>query len=290
MHAVTNGLELEYETFGNQEDPAVLLVIGFAQQLLAWDVGFCRQLADRGFYVIRFDNRDVGLSTKMTSLGRPSIPAIFGGDPSTVTYGIEDMAEDAAGLISALGVGSAHVVGVSMGGMIAQALAIRHPDRVKSLVSIMSTTGDPSVGQQTPAAFAALAQRPPTEREEYIEHGLRVWQVLRSPGFPHDDARTRALVAAAYDRSFFPEGAVRQFAAILTQRDRTKALRDLKVPVAVIHGADDPLIDKSGGEATASAVPGATLTIVPGMGHDLPVAMWTKIIEAIVETASRAST
>jgi pimeloyl-ACP methyl ester carboxylesterase len=290
MHAATNGLELEYETFGNPGNPAVLLVIGFAQQLLAWDVGFCGQLADRGFYVIRFDNRDVGLSTKMTSLERPNIPAILGGDSSTVTYGIEDMAEDAAGLIAALGVGSAHVVGVSMGGMIAQTLAIRHPGRVKSLVSIMSTTGDPSVGQQTPEAFFMVTQRPPKERDEFIEHGLRVWQVLRSPGFPRDDARTRAQIAAAYDRSFYPEGAVRQFAAILTQRDRTTALRDLMVPVTVIHGADDPLINKSGGEATARAVPGATLIVVPGMGHDLPVPMWTKIIDAIVETASRAST
>jgi pimeloyl-ACP methyl ester carboxylesterase len=290
MHAATNGLELEYDTFGNKGNPAVLLVIGFAQQLLAWDVGFCGQLADRGFFVIRFDNRDVGLSTKMTPLGRPNIPAILGGDPSTVAYGIEDMAEDTVGLIGALGVGSAHVVGISMGGMIAQTLAIRHPDRVKSLVSIMSTTGDPSVGQQTPEAFAAVTQRPPKEREEYIEHALRVWQVLRSPGFPHDDARTRAQIAAAYDRSFFPEGVVRQFAAILTQRNRTAALRDLKVPVTVIHGADDPLIDKSGGESTARAVPGATLIVVPGMGHDLPLAMWTKIIDAIVETASRAST
>jgi pimeloyl-ACP methyl ester carboxylesterase len=290
MRAATNGLELEYETFGNQGNPAVLLVIGFAQQLLAWDVDFCRQLAARGFYVIRYDNRDVGLSTKMTSLGRPNIPAILGGDRSSVSYGIEDMAEDAAGLLAALGLGSAHVVGVSMGGMIAQTLAIRHPDRVKSLVSIMSTTGDPNVGQQTPEAFAVVTQRPPKEREEYIEYGLRAWKVLRSPGFPRDDARTRAQIAAAYDRSFFPEGAARQFAAILTQRDRTAALRDVKVPVTVIHGAEDPLIDKSGGEATARALRGAILMVIPGMGHDLPVPLWPRIIDAIVETASRAST
>jgi pimeloyl-ACP methyl ester carboxylesterase len=289
MRAATNGLELEYDTFGNQGDPPVLLVIGFAQQLLSWDVGFCTQLAAHSFYVIRFDNRDVGLSTKMTALGRPNIPAILGGDQSTVKYGIEDMADDAAGLIAALGVGAAHVVGVSMGAMIAQTLTIRHPDRVKSLVSIMSTTGDPSVGHPTPEAFAALTQRPPKERDEYIEQGLRVWQVLRSPGFPHDDARSRAQIAAAYDRSFFPEGAVRQFAAIAAQRDRTESLRGLKVPVTVIHGADDPLINKSGGEATARACPGATLIVIPGMGHDLPVAVWTTIIDAIVETARRAS-
>jgi pimeloyl-ACP methyl ester carboxylesterase len=289
MRAATNGLELEYETFGNQGDPAVLLVIGFAQQLISWDVGFCSQLAARGFYVIRFDNRDVGLSTKMTALGRPNIPAVLGGDYATVKYGIEDMADDAAGLIAALGVGAAHVVGVSMGAMIAQALTIRHPDHVKSLVSIMSTTGDPSVGHATPDAFAVLTQRPPKERDEYIEQGLRVWQVLRSPGFPHDDNRSRAQIAAAYDRSFFPEGAVRQFAAIASQRDRTASLRGVKVPVTVMHGGDDPLINKSGGEATARAVPGATLIVIPGMGHDLPVAVWTRIIDAIADTARRAS-
>ncbi len=287
MRAATNGLELEYETFGSEKDPPVLLVMGFAQQLIAWDVGFCTQLAARGLRVIRFDNRDVGLSSKIDTAPRPNILAIIGGDRSTVAYGLADMADDTAGLIAALGLDAAHVVGVSMGGMIAQTLAIRHPARVKSLVSIMSTNGDRSVGQATPAAFGALTKRPPTEREAYIEHGVRVWHVIRSPGFPHDEARGREQVANAYDRCLSTEGAARQLSAILSQPDRTTALQGLKIPVTVIHGADDALINRSGGEATARAIPGARLLVIPGMGHDLPEGVWTPVIDAIVETAGR---
>jgi pimeloyl-ACP methyl ester carboxylesterase len=289
MRAATNGLELEYETFGNEGDPAVLLVMGFSQQLIAWDVGFCTQLAARGFRVIRFDNRDAGLSTKIAAAPRPNILAILGGDRATVPYGLEDMADDASGLIAALGLEAAHVVGVSMGGMIGQTLALRHPAQVRSLVSIMSTTGDPTVGHPTAEAFGALTRRPPAEREKYIDHGVGVWRVLRSPGFVYDDAAGRDRVARAFDRSFAPEGAARQLAAILSQKDRSAALRELKLPVTVIHGADDPLIDKSGGEATARAIPGAKLLLIPGMGHDLPEGVWTTVIDAIVETARRAS-
>jgi pimeloyl-ACP methyl ester carboxylesterase len=289
MRAAANGLEIEYETFGSEEDPPVLLVMGFSQQLIAWDVGFCTQLAARGFRVIRFDNRDVGLSTKIETAPRPNIVAILGGDPSTAAYGLGDMADDAAGLIAALGLDAAHVVGVSMGGMIAQTLAIRHPARVKSVVSIMSSNGDRSVGQSTPAAFGALTKRPPTEREAYIEQGVRVWHVVRSPGFPHNEARSRERIANAYDRCLSTEGVARQLSAILTQPDRTAALHDVKVPVTVIHGADDPLINRSGGEATARAIPGARLLVIPGMGHDLPEGVWTPVIDAIVETAGRAS-
>jgi pimeloyl-ACP methyl ester carboxylesterase len=288
MRVTSNGLELEYETFGNKEDPAVLLVMGFSQQMIAWEVGFCTQLAARGFQVVRFDNRDVGLSTKLTMKGRPNILAILGGDRSTVPYGIADMADDTAGLIAELGLGAAHVVGVSMGGMIGQTLALRHPERVKSLVSIMSTIGDPNVGQPTPEAFAALTKRPPTERDAYIDHAVGVWRVLRSPGFAYDDARGRQKIAEAYDRSFSPEGTTRQFAAIVTQPDRTQALGALKIPVTVVHGADDPLINRSGGEAMARAVPGARLLVIPGMGHDLPEGVWSLVIDAIVDNAKRA--
>ena len=288
MRAATNGLELEYETFGSEKDPPVLLVMGFAQQLIAWEVGFCTKLAARGFRVIRFDNRDAGLSSKIDTAPRPNIMAIMGGDRSTVPYRLDDMADDTAGLMSALGLDAAHVAGVSMGGMISQTLAIRHPARVKSLVSIMSSSGDRSVGQATPAAFGVLTKRPPTEREAYIENGVGVWRVLRSPGFPHDEARSREQVANAYDRSLSTEGAARQLAAILSQPDRTAALHELKIPVTVIHGADDPLINRSGGEATANAIPGARLLVIPGMGHDLPEGVWTTVIDAIVETAGRA--
>jgi pimeloyl-ACP methyl ester carboxylesterase len=287
MRAATNGLELEYETFGNEGDPPVLLVMGFSQQLIAWDVRFCAQLAARGFYVIRFDNRDVGLSTKISAATRPNIMAIMSGDRSSVAYGLEDMADDADGLLAALELSAATVVGVSMGGMIAQTLAIRHPARVRSLVSIMSSTGSPSVGHPTPQAFSALTKRPPTVRDEYIEHGVRVWRVLRSPGFAHDEAQTRERITQAYDRCFATEGVARQLAAILSQRDRTAALHDVKVPTTIIHGADDPLVNRSGGEATARAIPGARLLVIPGMGHDLPEGAWTTVIDAIVETARR---
>ena len=287
MRASTNGVELEYETFGNEGAPPVVLVMGFSQQLVAWDAAFCTRLAARGFFVVRFDNRDVGLSTKVAG-PRPDIPAILGGDRSTVTYGIDDMADDTAGLIEWLGFESAQVVGVSMGGMIAQTLAIRHPPLVKSLVSIMSTTGDPSVGHAQPATLAAVMTRAPTAREENIEHGVLVWHQLRSPGFTYDEGQGRARIAVAFDRSFSPDGVAHQAAAIASQADRTAALAKVKVPVTVIHGADDSLIDRSGGEATARAIPGAKLVVVPGMGHDLPAAVWPLVIDAIVETASRA--
>jgi pimeloyl-ACP methyl ester carboxylesterase len=289
MRAATNGIELEYETFGNERDPAVLLIMGFSQQLITWDVGFCTRLAARGFYVIRFDNRDVGLSTKVADGQRPNIPAIFGGDRSSVVYGIADMADDAAGLIAALGLEAAHVVGASMGGMIGQTLTLRHPERVRSLVSIMSTTGDPTIGHATPEAYKVLMSRPPTGRGEYIESATKIWRVLRSPGFPHDEAQGRARIAAGFDRSFYAEGASRQLAAIMTQPNRTPQLGGIKVPVTVIHGAEDPLIDRSGGEATARAIPGARLLVMPGMGHDLPEGVWNVVIDAIVETARRVS-
>jgi pimeloyl-ACP methyl ester carboxylesterase len=292
MRAQLSGLELEYETFGSNNDPLVLLIIGFSQQLTAWDARFCAQLAARGFRVVRFDNRDAGLSTKIDGAPRPRLSAIAAGDLSTVSYGIDDMANDAAALIEALAPGSksasAHVVGVSMGGMIAQSLTIRHPNRVKSLLSIMSTTGDRSVGQSKPEALAIVWTAPPAERDAYIEHSVRSWHVLRSPGFTYDEARGREQMARDYDRSFYVEGAARQAAAILSQRDRTAALHDVKVPVTVIHGVDDPLIALSAGEATARAIPGAKLIVVPGLGHDLPEGLWPTIIDAVVENAKRA--
>ncbi len=289
MRARSNGLELEYETFGTAGSPPVVLVAGFSQQLTSWDPRFCGELAARGFFVVRFDNRDVGLSTKIQAAARPKIPAIIGGDLSTMAYGIEDMADDAAGLIEALELGAAHVVGVSMGGMIAQTLAIRHPSRVKSLVSIMSTTGGRTVGQAAPETLVLVMQRAPTERAENVEHGLRVWNKIRSPGFAHDDAEMRARMGRNYDRSFFPEGVARQAAAIVGQRDRTAALASVRLPTTVIHGKEDTLIDVSGGEATARAIPGAKLVVVPAMGHDLPEGIWPILLDAIASAAERAA-
>ncbi|HLK40785.1 MAG TPA: alpha/beta hydrolase [Polyangiaceae bacterium] len=289
MRVPANGIELEYESFGRADDPAMVLIMGFAEQLLGYDADFCERLAAEGFRVIRFDNRDVGLSTHLDAATRPKIPAILAGDTSTVAYSIDDMAEDTAGLIRTLGPAPAHLVGVSMGGMIAQSLATRHPAIVRSLTSIMSTTGARNVGQPG-AALPLLMRRPPTERAAFVEHGLETWRALGSPGFPFDEARARARVGAAFDRSFYPPGAARQLAAILSQRDRTLDLGRLRIPATVIHGVDDPLVQVSGGEATARAIPGANLILIPGMGHDLPEALWPRLIGAIVETARRGET
>jgi pimeloyl-ACP methyl ester carboxylesterase len=285
MRARVNGIEIEYETFGASEGPLVVLISGFSQQLTSWDPAFCERLAGGGFRVVRFDNRDVGLSTKIEGGPRPRISAIAGGDLSTQSYTFADMADDTAALIEFLGARAAHVVGVSMGGMIAQTLTLRHPDRVKSLVSIMSTTGDRSVGYGAPATLELMSQRAPTERQANIEQGIRVWQRLISTGFAHDEAQARARIGANFDRSFYPEGVARQLAALIGQPDRTAALAQVKAPATVLHGADDSLIHVSGGEATARAIPGARLVIVPGMGHELPEGAWSIAIDAIVTQA-----
>jgi len=285
MRAKVNGIEIEYETFGAPEAPLVVLISGFSQQLTSWDPAFCGQLASKGLRVVRFDNRDVGLSSKIEGGPRPKLPAIAGGDLSTQSYTFDAMADDTAGLIEALGASAAHVVGVSMGGMIGQTLAIRTPARVKSLVSIMSTTGDRSVGYGAPDTLALMAERAPTERAANIEHGVRVWRKLQSNGFAHDEAQARARIGLNFDRSFSPEGVARQLAALLGQANRTEALARLRIPTTVIHGADDSLIHVSGGEATARAIPGAKLVVVPGMGHELPEGAWPIVIDAVVRQA-----
>jgi pimeloyl-ACP methyl ester carboxylesterase len=267
--ATANGITIEYETFGDPAAPPVLLIMGFAGQLTLWDPGFCADLADAGFYVIRYDNRDVGLSTWLDDTGEPDLLALLGGDASA-PYSIADMAADAAGLLDALGLDAAHIVGVSMGGMIAQAFAIDHPARVRTLTSIMSSTGDPMVGQPDPDALAALVPAPPTSRQEAMDQGVVMWRTIGSPGFPFDEAMVRERAGAAYDRAFHPAGNSRQFAAIATQPDRTAPLAAVTAPTLVIHGEADPLVDPSGGRATAAAIPGARLHLVPGMGHDMP--------------------
>ena len=270
MPATTaNGITLEYETFGDPAAPPVLLIMGFGCQLTLWDETFCADLARNGYFVIRYDNRDVGLSTWLDDDGEPDLLALLGG-AAAAPYSIGDMAADAAGLLDALGIDAAHVIGASMGGMIAQALAISHPEKVLTLTSIMSTTGDPTVGQPDPDALAALVPAPPTSREEAVDQGVAMWRTIGSPGFPFDEAMIRARAGAAYDRAFHPAGNARQLAAIATQPDRTAALGAVTAPTLVIHGEADPLVDPSGGRATAAAVPGARLHLVPGMGHDLP--------------------
>lgn len=287
--APTNGIELEHETFGDPARPTVLLVMGLGIQLLGWDERFCNLLAERGFHVVRFDSRDVGLSTKIEAGGTPNVIEIFmSGNTAAAPYTLDDMAADTAGLLDHLGVEAAHLVGVSMGGMIAQTLACRHPDRVLSLTSIMSTTGDRAVGQPRPDILGLMTTPVPSDREGYVEFQYSIFKQIGSPRYPPDEAELKALIGALYDRSYYPAGFLRQLAAILASADRTPALADVKVPALVIHGEDDPLIAPSGGEATAAAIPGAKLMKVPGMGHDLPPELWPQFIDAIVENAERA--
>jgi pimeloyl-ACP methyl ester carboxylesterase len=282
-----NGIDIWHETVGDPGDPALLLVMGLGAQLIDWPAGFVELLAGRGFRVVLFDNRDAGLSTELDELGLPDLPGILAGDFSTVGYRLGEMAADAAGLLKALGIERAHVVGASMGGMIAQQLTIDHPELVASLCSIMSTTGDRRVGAPTPAAAAALMRPPAGSRDEAIANGVEASRVIGSPGYPAPQAELERRVAAKYDRGYRPAGTMRQYAAILASPDRTGGLRDVVAPTLVIHGADDPLITVGGGEATAAAVPGARLEIVPGMGHDLPPQLWPRIVDAIVANAGR---
>lgn len=286
--ARANGIEICYETFGQRENPPVLLVMGLGGQMILWEEPFCEGLAERGFFVIRFDNRDVGLSTKFEDAPVPDIQKALAGEPIEAPYTLWDMAADAVGLLDALGIERAHVVGMSMGGMIVQCMAIRSPERLRSMTSIMSTTGAPDVGQPTPEALEALLAPPPASREAAIEQGVRTWQVIGSPAYPREESELRAMVARAYDRSFYPAGTARQLAAILATGDRTPALRAVRVPTLVIHGEEDALVPVSGGRATAEAVPGAKLITFPGMGHDLPRPLWPQILDAIAAHARAA--
>ncbi len=282
-----NGIDLRYETTGNPDDPGLLLIMGLGAQLVDWPAGFVGELAARGFHVVRFDNRDAGLSTAFDDLPAPDLAAIFGGDPAGAPYLLSDMASDAAGLIKELGLEPVHVVGASMGGMIAQQLTLDHPDLVASLCSIMSMTGDRAVGRPTPEAAAALMRPPATTRDEIINGAVAASRVIGSPGYPTAEAELRRRATAKFERSYRPAGGQRQYAAIVASPDRTEALQSVAVPTVVIHGADDPLINVSGGRATAAAVPGAELLVIPGMGHDLPEALWPQIIDAIVANARR---
>lgn len=286
--ATANGITIEYDTFGEPTAPALLLVMGLGAQLISWPEDFCKQLADRGFHVIRYDNRDVGLSTKIEGGPDPDIAAAMSGDPSSAAYRLDDMAADGMGLLDALGIESAHIVGASMGGMIVQTMAINHPERVRSLCSIMSTTGDPTAGQPTPEAMSALLRPRPRNRDEAIASAVESSRIIGSPGFPFDEDVVRERAAAAYDRCFYPTGFARQLVAIMASGDRTERLGAVTAPTLVVHGSADPLVVPSGGEATARAVPGAKLVTIDGMGHDLPEGAWPEIVDAIVANASRA--
>ena len=281
-------IAIAYETFGSAADPPVLLIMGLGGQLLSWPEDFCRLLVDRGLFVVRFDNRDVGLSTHLHDLPAPDLAAIQRGDFATAPYTLSDMAGDTASLIEALGLGSAHVVGASLGGMIGQVLAIEHPNRVRSLTSIMSTTGDSNVGQSTAEAFAHLTQPAARTRAEVLDRRVQSQGVTGSPDYPTSEAELRDRAGQAFDRNFDPVGGARQLAAALASPDRTTDLADVRVPTLVIHGADDPLIQVSGGHATAAALPDAELLVIDGMGHDLPRQLWPQVIERISAHIARA--
>lgn len=279
-------IEIAYETFGSRDDPTLVLVSGLGSQLLGWDVDFCLALADRGFRVVRFDNRDVGLSTHLHDVGVPDLSPLFRGQPiGEVPYLLSDMAQDVVDLLDAIEVERAHIVGASMGGMIGQEVAARHPGRTLSLTSIMSTTS-PQIGAPTDEALAVLLAPPPTTEEEACERELAGFRVVGSPGYPLDESRRRATVIASFRRSNDPAGVTRQFAAIQASGDRTEHLRGIVAPTLVLHGEDDPLMQPAGGKATAAAIPGARLVTYPGMGHDLPRQLWPQIVDEIVAHAA----
>ncbi|WP_309642883.1 alpha/beta hydrolase [Phenylobacterium sp.] len=277
MPRAKNGaVEIEYETFGPASAPAILLVNGLGSQMTRWPAAFCEMLVAKGYRAIRFDNRDTGLSTWF----KPG-----------ESYSLSDMAADAVAVLDANGVKQAHIAGVSMGGMIVQAVAIEHPDRLLSLTSIMSATGAPGTLDPTPEAGAVLTTAPPdpnTDREAFIAHGVSNALVIGSPAYPWPEGALRERAVAEHARAFNPTGSARQMGAIRADGDRTERLGRLKIPAVVLHGADDPLVRLVGGEATAKAIPGAELRVIPGMGHDLPPALYDIFADAILAAAARA--
>jgi len=271
-----NGLRLEVEDHppadGRADAQTILMVCGLGMQFVMWQEGFIRGLTERGYRVVCFDNRDCGLSEKLEHLGVPDIMTALGGGAFEPPYLLSDMAQDAVGVLDALGIDKAHVAGASMGGMIAQTIALNHPERVLSLISIMSTTGDPSLPQGTPEAMATLMAPPPdpTDREACIQAQMTFWNVIASPEFKDDQATLRAKSERNVDRQVCPTGTARQLGAIIASGARTDALPSLSLPTLVLHGADDPLVPVECGKHTASLIPGATLRIIGGMGHDFP--------------------
>ena len=289
MKIQANGVELEYETFGKAGDPALLLIMGLGAQLTLWPEDLCAKLAARGFHVIRYDNRDVGLSTKLDTAGVPDMPQIFAGTAKPA-YTLDDMAADAAALLDALGIAKAHIVGASMGGMIAQLVAVNHPEKTLSLTSIMSTTGNPAVPPATPEAMQALTTRLPadTPMEALVDNAVKTYGVIGSPIYSYDTPVERARIRAGLERSIYPAGFARQMAAIVANGDRREKLKGVTAPTVVIHGSADTLVNVEGGRDTAASIPGAELVIIPDMGHDLPPFTLDRVVEAIAAAASRA--
>lgn len=292
--ATANGIDIEYERFGPPDADPLLLIMGLGAQLTLWPVQLCDALVARGFHVIRYDNRDVGLSTKLDAAGVPDLSAVLGammaGQAPGVPYRLEDMAADAVGLLDALGIEAAHIVGASMGGMIAQLVAADYPDRTRSLTSIMSTTGNPMLPPPTPEAIGVLMARPQGgDIDSLVEFGVKTARVIGSPAYPAEEAALRARVRRDVERSVYPAGFARQMAAIYANGDRRSRLAKVGAPTLVIHGTADPLVPVEGGRDTAASISGAELIEIEGMGHDLPVPLVDRIADAIAGVARRAN-
>jgi len=286
--APSNGIEIAYQEVGDPDGEPLILVMGLATQMVAWDDELCVMLAERGFRVVRFDNRDIGRSTKLDAARVPGRVDLLLRRRETAVYLLSDMAADTVGLMDHLGMDSAHVVGISMGGMIGQTIAIEHPDRICSLVSMHSTTGSRRVGQPTLKVFALMLADAPRDRDAFIQRIRRTYELIGSPAYPTDEERLLRVAEASWERGHNPRGVLRQLHAIVASGDRTAALRKLDLPVTVIHGTRDTLIRPSGGRATAAAIPGARLHLIEGMGHDLPRELWPSFADDFVDTASRA--
>jgi pimeloyl-ACP methyl ester carboxylesterase len=291
--ARANGIDICYETFGDVNAEPMLLIMGLGAQMIHWDDEFCQKLAARGFRVIRFDNRDIGRSSKMSGGKRLTafemLKLRLFRIPVAAPYKLIDMARDTIGLMDVLGIKSAHLVGASMGGMIAQEVAISSPERVRSLTSIMSTTGDPKVPPPTREAAAMLMAPPPKTMEEYYDRFAKTWKILRVGSFPEDEALDRSRAERTYERGLNPAGVGRQLRAIFASGSRKERLRAVKAPTLVIHGTVDPLVHPEGGKDTAASIPGAKLLMIEGMGHALPIPMWPQIIDAIDKHAHGAA-
>lgn len=280
-------IKVVYQRIGNPALPPVFLIMGAGAQMINWPEGFCLELARHGLHLIRFDNRDAGLTTHFSNAPVPDFSAIQSGDFSTVAYTLSDMAADTVGLMDALGYDRAHLVGASMGGMIAQTIAIEYPERVRSLTSMMSTTGNPLVGQPDYSVLASLGSPPYDDRQAYIDWQIQSRKAIGSPKYPFDENAIAKIAGLAWDRDHDPLGMLRQAAAVIKSGDRTEQLRSIKVPTLVIHGEDDKMIDISGGRAVASAIPGAELVTFKGMGHDLPKPLWPVLAEKIAHLIHR---
>ena len=286
-NAKTNGIQIEYEIFGEYSNPKLLLIAGNGAQMNFWETEFCDMLAKNGLCVIRFDNRDAGLSTKFDAAGIPNMTKVYNAAKENkkieTAYKLEDMADDMAGLLDALKIETAHICGASMGGGIAQVFACRYPSRTSSLISIMSSTGNPNNPQITKETLAMVIEPPPAERNAYIEHNFRIWKSLWSKGFPFEEERARRYLEESYDRAYYPQGALRQNAALVANGDRRKSLALLQIPTLVIHGTADPLFPVEAGIDTAHTIPNAKLLLIEGMGHDMPTGAWKDIVDAIVK-------